>query len=192
MEKEKKIKFNLSDDNYSGLIDAWYDWQNNPINNDIPAEIPDDILFHLLKIHPAYLQAPFTLIKVKKWQKDLTSNDSSKAFKAQYNLKKIGTSLALKSKSPRWPNVSVEKAYIYRQLKTAKILKYRSVAERRIRLKKLFGKQLIDNMIDTPHTYDQLANAVTAKQLGLTPQTVEKYCKNSKGYCAFMKKVIAD
>jgi NCAIR mutase (PurE)-related protein len=145
-----------------------------------------------LNYDPIFLQSPFTLEKVRQWQKDLHSDNQDVSFKAQQNLKKIGTTLALKDKKTGISKKAVAclKDIILKKIKDEKILKWRTPYMKRLKLKELFkglDKETIRDIdISTTYNdYNELANIITAKifqrhNYHITPQTVERYSKGKK------------
>ena len=98
------------------------------------------------------------------------------AFRAQENLEKIGTTLALKKRESKLYSTVFEWVFVYKKLKAKKILTIINPNLRNLRLKELFGDDIVNSLDHIPNTYGKLANVITAKIMGLTPEVVAKYC----------------
>ena len=145
------------------------------------AKVPDEELFNFLKESPIFLKARFTIEKVKRWQKEMYDKDTVKAFKAQDNLRKIGSTLALKRVERNRNEHIVYAVYSDVIKKVNGISRHKSHANRRLNLRKIYGGQVVDRLGDIfPSTDRKLAIRLTAQHLELTESTVETYIKRKK------------
>ena len=149
----------------------------------------DKLVFRLIGDSHIFLSAPFVLEKITKWQRDVDRPDKDISFDAQNNLKKIGTTLARKTKTIPWA-VILLKQRVYKKLKEAKVLNLRSEGNKLRKLKELFGDKTIEQIEGIHTTYDEWANAITAVLFKYTEGTVARYCKRSDGHTKLLKKLI--
>lgn len=142
------------------------------------SEVSDDKFFELIKRDPIFLAFPFAQEKILRWQREMYDRNDVKAY-AKTCLKKIGTTLAF------WERRGVPKVFVATTrinvdqiLKSKKILNCRNEGHKRLMLKELFGKEIIDGIDTHSATYGGLANEITAKMFNLSPGTVASYYKN--------------
>lgn len=185
MKKDKEDASPFED--LQGLMEQFIAGQID--NKSVLGEKTDDLFFRLIKATPNNFTEPFVLEKINKWQRDLEGADKDMVFRAQCNLKKIGTTLALRKRTyAKCFDVALMKNRIYKKLKEAKVLELKYEPSRRLKLKKLFGDKIIDSIAVVHPCYGELADEITAKLSGFTKKTVERYCKKGDRYTKLLKK----
>jgi len=177
-------------DNFSDFYN-WYQeyhinpsmWDKHPLFKSSDYEVSDNTFFNLLKNEPIFLGFHFAQQKIRRWQEEL--HDSDKAYKAQENLKKIGSILSFKGwdkprTSETW--IALERHKILNKLNVKRISKLRSIANKKMILRELFPEHvdIIDSLDSIPTTNIKLANLLTAKIFGLKPKVIEAYLKRVK------------
>ena len=171
------------------LHDGRRSFSPNDLTDD---NFPPEALFQVLEMMPEFIQAPFTLGKIRIWRYDLNYGDEIKSNKARTNLVKIGSTLAMKNKISQKAKVVWTRAHIYTVIKQNNICRLRNKANRRLRLVELFKKDkyLIPIANDIPNTNMELADVITANHFNLKPQTVRQYCKDTdlRPWIRFWKK----
>lgn len=156
------------------------------------SKISDDDFFELIKLEPRLLWSRFAFEKIMRWREEMHDKNKDKAYEAQENLKKIGTSLAFKGHNRGLrivEAVALERDKVYLAIKELGISRKRSDGMKKIELRKIFDG--IDSLENIPATDKELANLITSRMFNLTPETVKKYCKMCKkveGYSAVVLK----
>lgn len=167
------------------------------------AEVTDDRFFMMIEKDPAYLGSRFAQEKIERWQnemcgfriEDLPGDDwreaavsGPAAFRAEQNLKKIGTTLAHKTtEKPRTDHlVFAVFGSVLEAIKKSGISRMRAPANKKLRFKEVFSKELaeqkdiLEQLNIIPNTDRKLAIAVTAALTGHTPSTVNTYLKKKR------------
>jgi hypothetical protein len=160
-------------------------FKNAPDRNEIinkllempESKVPDEEFFAFLAEDPIFLKARFTGEKVWRWQEELYGQNKLKADKAQDNLRKIGTTLALKKLERPQIDHMVFHAYQH-AIKTVKgISALRSNANKLLKIREMFSDEAAERLGVIPKTDRGLAIKLTAQFFGLSDSTVETYLK---------------
>lgn len=145
------------------------------------SEVTDDKFYELIAEDPFYLASRFAQEKIQRWIKELFNDNKDISFKAMDHLKKIGTELAKKGKLPSCDlgEMAVFRADTFKKLKDNKVNKIRNDAPKRIRLKELFGNDLISKLPSRvlPSANDKLADLLTATKFNKSENTIKTYNK---------------
>jgi hypothetical protein len=162
-------------------------WERHPYFKKNESEISDKEFFKIIRGNPVFLGFPFAQQKIRRWRKEMRDKDKGRADNARDNLMDIGKSLAFKGwdKTRSYETVVTSRHFdTYNKLKTSGISKFRSEANKILKLKELFGAKIIDSIngdkalkpIDIC-TNRELADFITAKYFQLSPETVRTYLK---------------
>ena len=156
-------------------------WVRHPYFKKGDDDIDDKEFLKLIRANPVFLGFPFAQKKIRRWQMEMRDQDKEKALSARDKLTDIGTHLAFKNYDKKRTHATVvaqKRDEILEKIRSARISQIRHDIPRKIRLKELFGQNLIDQLSDSiPGSAVKLANVITAKRFNLASgDVIKKYC----------------
>ena len=145
-------------------------------------EVPDAAFLDLVEYDYRFLFTPLGYAKLERWKAELRNADRKVSDEAVRKLREIGRRFAYKPKVKTLPHiksfVALQRQINYEILRTEGVLKLLNRKNRVLRLRELFGKKIvepIESELRYATQYHELADLITAAELGLSQEVVRTY-----------------